>query len=126
MEGHRQALIDTALNHEQVVAFITELHVFLEKFGRPDIEVITEPRLSKDGVKIRVYVKFASLYPGEMARDPEKYHALKQASEQLLAALKTAGIRPRNSYLEGSNGSMKEYYLVFNSLVNYQGEILPL
>ena len=124
MEAHKQALVDTALEHEQVIEFLEHLHRLLVKLERTDVEVITETRLENTGVSIGVLIKYDSLFPGQAAKDPERSAKMRQTETTLLNALKEEKIIIGTGFLEGGNQIMKSYYIVFRATVTYQGEIL--
>lgn len=123
MELLKQALIDATLEHEQVVKFLEDLRNFLVRLERTDVEIITETRLKNDGVAVKVFITYDSLYNGQAARDPSKNTRMQQTEQVLLNALREEKINIGTGFLVGDGQSIKIHYTVYEATVNYQGEI---
>jgi len=124
MEAYKQALVNAALEHEQVVEFLEHLHRLLVKSERTDVEVTTETRLENDGVLVNVLITYDSIFPGQAAKDPERSAKMRQTETALLNMLREEEIKIGIGFLVGKYPTMKSYYVVFQATVTYQGEIV--
>ena len=121
MEAHRQALIEAALEHERVIAFLAKLNEILTGLGREDIEIKVETYLKNNGVAVAVSVIYDSLYPGQARTDPQKNARMEQAEATLLDALRHEDITVKSSLVEGVGHIMRSHLFLLKARVDYQG-----
>ena len=125
LEAHYQALVDAALQHEQVIEFLANLYALLWGLNRSDVEVRKEAWLENKGVIIKVTIGYDALYPGQAAEDPAKNARMQLEEATLLNALREGGVNIGNCFGVGRGGKTKTHYDVLRVTMNYQGEILP-
>lgn len=122
MEAHRQALIEVALGHEQVVEFLKKIHELLASLGRTDIEVKVQTHLKDDGVNVRTVLAYDSIFPRLGVANREEV-AIKQRAEAVLVnVLKQAGIKLGVAMVIGTGTFVDRTHLtIFEGTVDYQG-----
>ena len=124
MEAHRQALIDAAIGHEQVIQFIEKLYEILARIGRKDVVVSTQARLENSGVLVKVAITYDIPKPGQQAYAPETNAILMQKERSLLGALREEKIKIGFGCVDYH--ALQTDYVVFQGIVSYQGEVLPV